>query len=203
MVESERLTMSDELMAKFAPKVARFFPVVPGETLKAYTERAKATFADEDRRAMIAAYLCKASEEVVDERAAKRRSQRAAWIASARLRFFPGPRRPCAICEKYVSLTEAHYIVPLALQFEAGAVEPIQEFQWLCPTHHAAEHVIIRALLKIIQPDLEGVPIEERDALGWRPEAGRFVKLFHTLPRAHTLYRNWSELEAYLRHSVD
>jgi len=176
--------------------VAGFFPVIPGETLKAYAERAK-EIVDEDRRAVIAAYLGKASEEV----AAGRRARKTAWIASARLRFFPGPKQPCAICKKYVSLTEAHHIVPLALQFDAGAVDPIQEFRWLCPTHHAAEHVMIRGLLKIVQPDLEGVPIEERDALGWGPEATRFVTLFHSLPRAHTLYRNWPELETYLRES--
>jgi hypothetical protein len=176
--------MGDDLMKRLAPKVAGFFPVIPGETREVYAKRAIETLT-KNQRAMIAADIVKVSDEIV----AERRVQKAAWIASARRRFFPGPRQSCAICKKYISLTEAHHIVPLSLQ----------EFRWLCPTHHAAEHVIIAALIKTIQPVLEGMPVEERDALSFTPEATRFVELFYQLPRAHWLSKSFRDAVAYMR----
>jgi hypothetical protein len=34
-------------------------------------------------------------------------------------------------------------LVPLAVQFDRGATEANHEHKWLCPTHHAAIHVLI------------------------------------------------------------
>ncbi len=70
--------------------------------------------------------------------------KRADWIKDARASFSPGQRQPCAVCGKYRSLTHAHHIVPLACQ--TGA-HPNHEYVWLCPTHHAAVHLLIAQAL--------------------------------------------------------
>lgn len=66
------------------------------------------------------------------------------WIREARRDFRPGDRQPCDVCGKYRSLAHAHHILPLAVQ--EGPV-PNQEFVWLCPTHHAAVHLLIAQAL--------------------------------------------------------
>lgn len=65
-----------------------------------------------------------------------------AWIADARRRFKPGLRSHCAICKRYRALAQAHHIIPLALQYARGYEEQDARFMWLCPTHHAAIHVL-------------------------------------------------------------
>lgn len=114
-----------------------------------------------DQRAMIAAYMV----GVVRDQAQTQAGIRRAWIARARLTFDPGPRQPCAICARYQSVTQAHHRFPLALQCDAGLVEPIHDSDWLCPTHHAAMHVIIDALIANRQPHLDGFPPAETDAM--------------------------------------
>lgn len=69
---------------------------------------------------------------------------RADWIGDARAAFSPGERQPCEVCGKYRSLAHAHHIVPLACQTEA---QPSHEHVWLCPTHHAAVHLLISQAL--------------------------------------------------------
>lgn len=186
-----------DFMSRLTQRVAGFFPVIESETFEQYIARARAEHYN--RRVLIAAALGAASKEIASER----QSAKKIWIASARLRFWPGERQHCAICGKYKSLTEAHHIVPLALQFEAGAIDAIQEFRWLCPTHHAAEHVIIIAMMNEKQPDLEGTPIEELDALTFAPAARRFAELFYELPRAHSMSKSFLAAAAFLRWSSE
>lgn len=68
------------------------------------------------------------------------RFARAEWIREARAAFAPGPRQPCEVCGRYRSLAQAHHIVPLACQV---GPEPSHDHVWLCPTHHAAVHLLI------------------------------------------------------------
>jgi hypothetical protein len=172
-------------MEALAPKVAGFFPIIPGERLDDYAKRALVL--KKGQRAMIAAYTWKASRELHD----KRQPEKNAWIAAARLKFSPGERRPCKICGKYRSLTQAHHIVPLAIQFEAGATEPIDVHVWLCPTHHAAEHVSIDAILKNRPtPSFDGMPIEEKDALLFSPDGKTFVELLTKFPHWQRVMRS-------------
>lgn len=187
--------MNSEFMRRLALQVVNLLPVIDGETFNQYNARGLL----EPIHTRIA--LASALGVVSKQMAAERQAVKKAWIASARLGFSPGLRQSCAVCGKYKSLTEAHHVVPLGLQFEAGATDPIQEYRWLCPTHHAAEHVIIAALIKTIQPDLEGMPAEERDALSFGGGTARFVDLFYKLPFAHSLSKSYREAEAFLRGS--
>lgn len=108
------------------------------------------------------------------------RPDKAVWIADGRSKFRPGSRQPCAVCGKYIGLTEAHHIVPLGVQFDAGAVEPIQALDWLCPTHHAAEHFHLRHLLANTMGSIAGMPLDEADIF-FRRNSG-FVDFFTALP---------------------
>lgn len=165
------------LMQRLADKVAHFFPVREGETLFEFTARGR--LEHKGRRALLAGHLAIVSRSLYLERQVEKK----AWIAAARLAYDPGPRQSCVICHKYKGLTEAHHVVPLGIQFDAGAKAPIQECAWLCPTHHAAEHVFIGHLLRNVMGHVEGLPPEESDALH---SAGvRFVDLFTSLPNWH------------------
>lgn len=130
------------------------------------------------QRAMAAARLVSASRRERD----KRQEAKSGWIERARAEFAPGSRCACEICGKYSGLTEAHHLVPLTAQFESGAVVPIQEFGWLCPTHHAAVHLSINALIgnrAFSLADL-GMSPEEADKISrWNI---RFIELFTSLP---------------------
>lgn len=63
------------------------------------------------------------------------------WIAQARAAFRPGPKQPCEVCGKYQAVTHAHHIKPLHTQY--GSLVCIQDFVWLCPTHHEGVHVLL------------------------------------------------------------
>jgi hypothetical protein len=78
--------------------------------------------------------------ELVRYEAAEERFARLEWIREARATFAPGERKPCDVCGKYRALSQAHHIVPLTQQRDD---KPNQEFVWLCPTHHAAVHLLI------------------------------------------------------------
>jgi hypothetical protein len=65
------------------------------------------------------------------------------FIACARETFKPGVKQPCAVCGKYQALTQAHHVVPLAVQLRDRFRMPYQAFEWLCPTHHIAVHLFI------------------------------------------------------------
>ncbi|GLR89779.1 hypothetical protein [Bradyrhizobium iriomotense] len=146
-----------ELMKRHAREI---LPVRDGESFDDY--RARMTQAlTPSQRAHMAAKAWADARQAYKSRVARRR----VWVAAARLAFDPGPRCPCAVCGQYECITEAHHIYPLALQFDAGETQPIQESCWLCPTHHRLMHEIIEALIEIRQPRLEGVPFGERDRL--------------------------------------
>lgn len=65
------------------------------------------------------------------------------WISAARQSFTPTRRQSCRICGRFKSLTHAHHLVPLTIQASRNYITPDQSFAWLCPTHHAAVHVMI------------------------------------------------------------
>jgi|GEM_PF-2630511 len=146
-------------------------PVRDGEGFEEYRARMTRELSP-SQRAMLAAEAWTESRKAYENHLKRRRT----WVAAARLAFDPGPRCPCLICGQYESITEAHHIYPLALQFDAGENAPIQESCWLCPTHHRLMHEFIEALIEIRQPRLEGVPFGERDKLD---KIGvRFVQLY-------------------------
>lgn len=170
---------SGAILDRFTPAVKEFLPVVAGETFNDYITRA-ARHPSPAVRAMVAANVQAAFREEREKRA----FAKSAWIASARRAFQPGPRRACSVCGRYRSLADAHHIVPLGIQFDAGAPSPIQEFAWLCPTHHAAIHAIIRALVgrkaTTEQHLEEDVGTEDWESL--QGLAVRFVRLWSSLP---------------------
>jgi hypothetical protein len=135
-------------------------PVREGETYDEYRARMVQTLTP-SQRAMIAAEMGRESRRAKKDQAQRRRL----WIASSRLAFAPGPRCRCAVCLRYEGVTEAHHVYPLWLQFDAGEAIPIQEFCWLCPTHHRLMHEIIVSLMANRQPRLEGVPFDEQEEL--------------------------------------
>jgi hypothetical protein len=65
------------------------------------------------------------------------------WIAAARKEFSPGPREPCYVCKKFVSVTQAHHTVPLSEQYDQCFERPDHRHIWLCPTHHIIAHILI------------------------------------------------------------
>ena len=65
------------------------------------------------------------------------------WVAAARKLFVSGERQPCVVCGKFSSLTHAHHVVPLSTQAQRDRMVVNHEHEWLCPTHHAAVHVLI------------------------------------------------------------
>lgn len=67
------------------------------------------------------------------------------FITAARAMFDPGERKPCVVCRQYAGLTHAHHLIPLETQADRGRTVVNQGFVWLCPNHHAAVHVAIRA----------------------------------------------------------
>ena len=68
---------------------------------------------------------------------------RSAWITAARTAFKPGDRYSCGICGRYRSVTHAHHVAPLGMQYDAGVREAMHDYEWLCPTHHAAVHLVL------------------------------------------------------------
>jgi len=68
---------------------------------------------------------------------------RAIWLGAARQTFVAREREACCVCGKYRWLTQAHHLVPLTMQYDAGLAVPIQDYAWLCPTHHVAIHLLI------------------------------------------------------------
>lgn len=81
--------------------------------------------------------------DVIDELYSEVRSKKERWIDAAREAFEPSNREPCNICKKYPSLSQAHHVIPLSLQFDRGFEKPDDRHVWLCPTHHAAAHILI------------------------------------------------------------
>ena len=65
------------------------------------------------------------------------------FLAIGRASFVATPRSSCAVCGKHRALAHAHHVVPLAIQWSRGFARPRSDHVWLCPTHHAAVHVLI------------------------------------------------------------
>lgn len=65
------------------------------------------------------------------------------WVWHARSSFRPSDRQTCEVCGKYKSLTQAHHVIPLSAQAAKGRMSINHKHVWLCPTHHAAVHVLI------------------------------------------------------------
>ena len=172
----------NRFMELLALEVADLFPVEPGESIEAYWARVRAEPLL-GKRALIAASVQAVWKQVGDER----QRRKTAWIEAARRSFAPGGREPCAVCGRYQGLSEADHTLPLALQFEAGAQEPEQEHDWLCPTHHAAQHVLIDALMARRSVRIEGVPDQEIEAL--HRLGARMVALLVRLPQWHLVRR--------------
>lgn len=70
-----------------------------------------------------------------------------AFFKLARETFRASKRSPCWVCGKFQSLTQAHHVFPLFLQWRIGVTRPIGDHEWLCPNHHAAMHVLIGQIL--------------------------------------------------------
>ena len=133
----------------------------------------------ESQRAMVAAKLEKYLKAIACDVAQKK----SAWIASARLGFYPGDRQPCEVCGQYQGITQAHHVAPLGIQFSKGLVFPIQDFVWLCPSHHVLTHVVLDEHKKGKDtPDVVGVPKHEIDKIaticgrGWNLIIDALVK---------------------------
>jgi hypothetical protein len=77
-----------------------------------------------------------------------------AWVKTARGLFAPGERRDCQVCGMHKQIAQPHHIYPLAMQFWDGLNEPIQDFVWLCPNHHAIIHNFIDKLIRTQPIDL-------------------------------------------------
>lgn len=105
------------------------------------------------QRSMIAAKILNEAKE-----------RRLLWMQVARRAFKATERSPCEVCGGYSSVTQAHHVYPLSLQFQDGIEEAIHDHVWLCPTHHAVVHKLIDGLNDNLQPDLSGVPDKHVDA---------------------------------------
>jgi hypothetical protein len=58
------------------------------------------------------------------------------------------------VCGKFGAVTQAHHVVPLAVQFDRMFDKPDHEHVWLCPTHHVIVHLFLtpRSTASIFNP---------------------------------------------------
>jgi len=129
--------------------------------LKADIQAGSLSHLSTSQRAMVVVRIELYNKHIAKERAADKE----AWIYRARLDFQPGQRLSCAVCDKYQGVCHAHHVLPLSLQYDLGLTSPIQEFHWVCPTHHAAFHLVITSLLNNVGLSLKGFPPEEIDRI--------------------------------------
>lgn len=71
------------------------------------------------------------------------RADKETFVALGRASFAPSKRESCMVCGRFKSLSHAHHVVPLTIQFDRGFERPDNKHVWLCPTHHAAVHILI------------------------------------------------------------
>lgn len=83
------------------------------------------------------------AERRIGELLLQAKDRKALFIAAARVAFVPDDRRACDVCGRYRGLTHAHHLIPLAAQFDSGRETADHAHAWLCPTHHAAVHLVI------------------------------------------------------------
>lgn len=95
------------------------------------------------------------------------KKRRAEWMAEARsdFRWRLKQAEPCAVCGKHREMAHAHHSLSLNLQFDLGIYFAIQEFDWLCPTHHWMVHVYISIYITCTRPGqfLEGMRDAQRE----------------------------------------
>jgi hypothetical protein len=180
LLTHEMPLLTQKYIKKFADAVASIFPMKDGQDIDEYFAQVRGSDLKLSQLAMMAAHL----RNSLKDQEREQQQNKNAWIRSARLAFDPGCRAPCAVCGAYESLTQAHHVVPLSIQFELGLDEPLHCFEWLCPTHHTALHLIIDALIVNVQPKLEGVPPDERVELD--KIALDFVNRWTKIPGWHT-----------------
>jgi hypothetical protein len=108
------------------------------EAIKAYAHQAKNTELE-----VQSTEIALRAERRLGEILIKRKQDKDDFVALAREAFEPGEKKPCEVCNKYQSLTHAHHIVPLSIQARSIPDIPNQSFVWLCPTHHAAVHILV------------------------------------------------------------
>lgn len=99
--------------------------------------------------------------ELLKEIDSRFKQDRDKWIKQARLNFDPGDKQACAICGKYKSLTHAHHIIPLAIQYRRNYIHPDQSYVWMCPTHHAAIHMFLNIFESKLSEDVQDKRISE------------------------------------------
>lgn len=65
--------------------------------------------------------------------------------------IIPRDQQPCAVCERYACITEAHHVIPVKqlakMCVQAGVtIDQLERlpvrYIWLCPNHHALFHYI-------------------------------------------------------------
>ncbi len=120
--------------------------------------------------------------------AAKR--ERKDWLRAARNEFrrIMGRPQPCCVCGKHIEFTHAHHTLPLNVQYELGAIDAIQDHDWLCPIHHKWVHMLSSVYITDTREGefLDSIPDEYLDE--WKRVEKRFEQsnaLFKTLGGLH------------------
>lgn len=112
------------------------------EALASYARQSK----DDSLRKMadrIQARAIRRCGELLREQEAANKIDRDCWIAQARASFVPSERKPCVVCGRFQSISQAHHVFPLAIQWRFGIQRPIHDHEWLCPNHHVSIHILI------------------------------------------------------------
>lgn len=109
------------------------------------------------------------------------------WILCARQIFAPGARQNCHVCGKYRFLTQAHHVLPLACQYDKGFKAPDQTYCWLCPTHHAAVHLMISFFTAVEPPENRDrfemlIDMDEDEEKRVTEVVYAFHKLYYNIP---------------------
>jgi hypothetical protein len=110
--------------------------------------------------------------------------EREIWIFAGRRLFDPGQKQPCFICGKFKSIAQAHHVIPLTAQYDRGFKYPDQEFEWLCPNHHAMAHLFIQGDNRSMVP--AAMRARGRSIAAVNPDLseGEFEKLLELMHRA-------------------
>jgi hypothetical protein len=106
------------------------------------------------------------AEAALRAKAQQKSIEKSEWITAARISFQPGDRQSCHVCGQFKGVSQAHHVAPLGIQHNMGVKHAIQDFVWLCPTHHAIAHTVISEHAKGEHtPCIDGVPPEDLDKI--------------------------------------